>query len=102
MSPAPTVRVGQKQQRFVAEAHPDRRGHESDRGDAWGRIDRLRVLLYVRNAPRPWGTPVVPTSNIPLHLNPWPAERPDGSGGLDLVRIRAVKQVKQEYLGSNP
>jgi hypothetical protein len=41
------------------------------------KINRLRVLVYGRNNPRPWGTPVVPTENFKLHLNPWVAERPD-------------------------
>jgi hypothetical protein len=28
------------------------------------KINRLRVLVYGRNDPRPWGQPVVPTENF--------------------------------------
>ena len=64
------------------------------------KINRLRVLLYGRNEPRPWGQPVVPTENFKLHLNPWPAERPDDikNPGFDLKRFNAEHWQKYERL----
>lgn len=64
------------------------------------KINRLRVLVYGRNEPRPWGQPVVPTQNFQLHLNPWPAERPDDieHPGFDLQRFHVEHWRKYERL----
>jgi len=64
------------------------------------KINRLRVLVYGRNEPRPWGQPVVPTKNFKLHLNPWPAERPDDikNPGFDLKRFNVEHWRKYERL----
>ena len=64
------------------------------------KINRLRVLLYGRNNPRPWGQPVVPTENFKLHLNPWPAKRPDDirNPGFDLMRFNIEHWRKYERL----
>ena len=64
------------------------------------KINRLRVLLYGRNNPRPWGQPVVPTENFTLHLNPWLAERPDDikNPGFDLTRFNLDHWRKYERL----
>ncbi|MBE7499438.1 MAG: DUF4038 domain-containing protein [Verrucomicrobiales bacterium] len=64
------------------------------------KINRLRVLVYGRNNPRPWGTPVVPTENVKLHLNPWVAERPDDieNPGFDLKRFEIEHWRKYERL----
>lgn len=64
------------------------------------KINRLRVLVYGRNEPRPWGQPVVPTENFKLHLNPWPAERPDDikDPGFDLTRFNLNHWRKYERL----
>jgi len=64
------------------------------------RINRLRVLLYGRSNPRPWEQPVVPTENFKLHLNPWPAERPDDieNPGFDLTRFNVEHWQKYERL----
>jgi hypothetical protein len=64
------------------------------------KINRLRVLVYGRNEPRPWGQPVVPTENFKLHLNPWPAERPDDikNPGFDLKRFNVEHWQKYERL----
>ena len=64
------------------------------------KINRLRVLLYGRNKPRPWNQPVVPTERFQLHLNPWPAERPDdvASPGFDLTRFNVDHWQKYERL----
>ena len=64
------------------------------------KINRLRVLVYGRNEPRPWGQPVVPTKNFKLHLNPWPAERPDDikNPGFDLKRFNVDHWRKYERL----
>ena len=63
-------------------------------------INRLRVLLYGRNKPRPWGQPVVATEHFKLHLNPWPAERPDDieNPGFDLTRFNLDHWRKYERL----
>ena len=63
-------------------------------------INRLRVLVYGRNKPRPWGQPVVPTENFQLHLNPWPAERPDDieNPDFDLTRFNVEHWQKYERL----
>ncbi len=62
------------------------------------KINRLRVLVYGRNNPRPWETPVVPTENFQLHLNPWVAERPDDikNPGFDLRRFNVDDWKKYE------
>ena len=64
------------------------------------KINRLRVLLYGRNKPRPWRQPVVPTERFQLHLNPWPAERPDdvANPGFDLTRFNVDHWQKYERL----
>ena len=64
------------------------------------RINRLRVLLYGRNKPHPWNQPVVPTDGFKLHLNPWPAERPDDvvNPGFDLTRFNVDHWQKYERL----
>ncbi|MHC1769742.1 MAG: DUF4038 domain-containing protein [Verrucomicrobiia bacterium] len=64
------------------------------------KINRLRVLVYGRNEPRPWGQPVVPTENFKLHLNPWHAERPDDieNPGFDLRRFNVDHWRKYERL----
>jgi len=64
------------------------------------KVNRLRVLVYGRNEPRPWGQPVVPTENFKLHLNPWPAERPDDikNPGFDLKRFNVEHWQKYERL----
>ncbi len=64
------------------------------------KINRLRVLVYGRNNPRPWGQPVVPTENFKLHLNPWPAERPNDikDPGFDLRRFNIEHWQKYERL----
>ena len=64
------------------------------------KINRLRVLLYGRNQPRPWRQPVVPTENFKLHLNPWPARRPDNikDPGFDLKRFNVDHWQKYERL----
>lgn len=64
------------------------------------KINRLRVLLYGRNEPRPWGQPVVPTKNFKLHLNPWPAQRPDDikNPRFDLKRFNVEHWQKYERL----
>jgi len=64
------------------------------------KINRLRVLLYGRNNPRPWGQPVVPTETFKLHLNPWPAQRPDDieNPGFDLRRFHLDHWRKYERL----
>jgi len=64
------------------------------------KINRLRVLVYGRNEPRPWGQPVVSTDNFKLHLNPWPATRPDDikNPGFDLTRFSVEHWQKYERL----
>lgn len=64
------------------------------------KVNRLRVLVYGRNEPRPWGQPVVPTENFKLHLNPWPAKRPDDTRnpGFDLKRFNVEHWRKYERL----
>jgi hypothetical protein len=64
------------------------------------KINRLRVLLYGRNQPRPWNQPVVPTERFKLHLNPWPAQRPDDvtNPGFDLTRFNVEHWQKYERL----
>jgi hypothetical protein len=64
------------------------------------RINRLRVLLYGRNHPRPWDQPVVTTRRFHLHLNPWPAEKPDdiANPGFDLTRFNIDHWQKYERL----
>ena len=64
------------------------------------KINRLRVLVYGRNEPRPWRQPVVPTENFQLHLNPWVAERPDDikNPGFDLKRFNVDHWRKYERL----
>jgi Protein of unknown function (DUF4038)/Domain of unknown function (DUF5060)/Concanavalin A-like lectin/glucanases superfamily/Putative collagen-binding domain of a collagenase len=64
------------------------------------KINRLRVLLYGRNNPRPWRQPVVPTDDFKLHLNPWPAQRPDNikNPGFDLTRFNLDHWRKYERL----
>lgn len=64
------------------------------------RINRLRVLLYGRNHPRPWDQPVVSTQNFKLHLNPWPAEKPDdiAKPNFDLSRFNVDHWQKYERL----
>ena len=64
------------------------------------KINRLRVLLYGRNKPRPWNQPVVPTQRFRLHLNPWPAQRPDdvANPGFDLTRFNVEHWQKYERL----
>jgi len=64
------------------------------------KINRLRVLVYGRNKPRPWGQPVVPTENFQLHLNPWVAERPEDieNPGFDLERFNVDHWRKYERL----
>jgi hypothetical protein len=64
------------------------------------KINRLRVLLYGRNNPRPWRQPVVPTDHFKLHLNPWPAQRPDDikNPGFDLTRFHLDHWRKYERL----
>ncbi len=64
------------------------------------KINRLRVLVYGRNEPRPWGQPVVPTESFKLHLNPWPAQRPDDikNPGFDLKRSNVEHWQKYEQL----
>ncbi|HUT95473.1 MAG TPA: DUF5060 domain-containing protein [Thermoguttaceae bacterium] len=64
------------------------------------KINRLRVLLYGRNKPRPWNQPVVPTERFQLHLNPWPAERPNdvANPGFDLTRFNVDHWQKYERL----
>jgi hypothetical protein len=64
------------------------------------KINRLRVLLYGRNNRRPWRQPVVPTEKFKLHLNPWPAKRPDNirNPGFDLTRFNVEHWRKYERL----
>jgi len=64
------------------------------------KINRLRVLLYGRNRPHPWNQPVVPTEQFKLHLNPWPAQRPDdvANPGFDLTRFNVDHWQKCERL----
>ena len=64
------------------------------------KINRLRVLLYGRNRPHPWNQPVVPTEQFKLHLNPWPAQRPDdvANPGFDLTRFNVDHWQKYECL----
>jgi hypothetical protein len=64
------------------------------------KINRLRVLLYGRNNPRPWRQPVVPTENFKLHLNPWLARRPDDikNPGFNLTRFNLDHWRKYERL----
>ena len=64
------------------------------------KINRLRVLLYGRNRPHPWNQPVVPTEQFKLHLNPWPAQRPDdvANPGFDLTRFNVDHWQKYERL----
>ncbi|MCK4628525.1 MAG: DUF5060 domain-containing protein, partial [Sedimentisphaerales bacterium] len=62
------------------------------------KVNRLRVLLYGRNNPKPWRQPVVPTDKFKLHLNPWPAKRPDDikNPGFDLARFNISHWRKYE------
>ncbi len=64
------------------------------------RINRLRVLLYGRNHPKPWDQPVVATKDFKLHLNPWVAKRPDDIShpGFDLTRFNLDHWRKYERL----
>lgn len=64
------------------------------------KINRLRVLVYGRNNPRPWRQPVVPTEKFKLHLNPWLAQRPDNikDPGFDLSRFNLDHWRKYERL----
>ena len=64
------------------------------------KINRLRVLLYGRNQPRPWGQPIVPTERFNLRLNPWPAQRPDdvATPGFHLTRFDVKHWQKYERL----
>ncbi len=58
------------------------------------------MLLYGRNKPHPWNQPVVPTDQFKLHLNPWPAQRPDdvANPGFDLTRFNVEHWQKYERL----
>ena len=64
------------------------------------KVNRLRVLLYGRNNPKPWRQPIVPTDKFQLHLNPWPAKRPDDikNPGFDLARFNISHWQKYERL----
>jgi hypothetical protein len=64
------------------------------------RINRLRVLLYGRNRPRPWRQPVVSTERFQLHLNPWLAKQPDdvAKPDFDLTRFNIDHWRKYERL----